>query len=53
MEGINGNGGIAATYGFSAKPQVISGKQGAGPYRDPYREYMYEIIKIFMRLSGY
>jgi hypothetical protein len=40
MEGINGNGAAiagAATYGFSAKPQVISGK---GPYRDPYREYM-------------
>ena len=39
MEGINGNGGAAGAYGFSAKPQVITGKQD-GPYRDPYREYM-------------
>lgn len=40
MEGINGNGAGVGGYGFSARPQVIAGKQG-GPYRDPYREYMY------------
>lgn len=46
MDGINGN---AAAYGFSATPQVVSGKQG-GPYRDPYREYMYD---IYYTLTNY
>ena len=32
MEAVGGNVG----FGFSAKPQVVQ-----GPYRDPYREYMY------------
>lgn len=35
MEALGSNGG---QYEFAAKPQVI--KRQAGPYRDPYREYM-------------
>lgn len=35
MEALGGN---AAGFGFSAKPQVVHGQ---GPYRDPYREYVY------------
>jgi hypothetical protein len=39
MEALSGNGASGAGgFGFSAKPQVITNKNGN--YRDPYREYV-------------
>ena len=40
MEALNGNG-----FGFSARPQVIDNRN-SGPYRDPYREYVYSPLHV-------
>ncbi len=34
--GAGSNAAVAGAFGFSAKPQIVK-----GPYRDPYREYVY------------